>query len=469
MGLISRVSSRTYRQTRVLRPFSIMAYRGGYRGGYRGYRGQQIFRPEIALARAEEFVKVENKEAALETLKEFLKSRKQRQFTVHHPKIMVLYINLCIELRKSQVAKEGLYQFKALTQHQCPDELQKIIEYYLEQAADRAKKAKKQCKESAGELADIDDLASCVSPESLMLQAVTQASDSDRAERLHLTPWVKFLWDAYRQCLDVVKNNKVLESLYREVAEKACRFCNKFTRTNEFRKLCDTQRENERKVAEDYETKLKFVRAKLEEMKMDDKLVTHVEFLDAEDLVKLGQDEADKEFQETIVEKQIGGVREKLINQKRSLGKREEEKDFFERAKRQEETRLRVDSLPKRQARLKHDVKKSYDLAVERSKAQHEESLGYKHKFAHMGVKIAEFTEDIAKSAGQQFDKELKAFDDMKSQYIQEKRKQLREEFLTEEREAHEASLEEARGVIKAWEIEEEKRMAELEAQAEKE
>ena len=68
---------------------------------------------------------------------------------------------------------------------------------------------------------------------------------------------------------------------------------------------------------------------------------------------------------------------------------------------------------------------------------------------------IAEFTEDITKSAGQQFDKELKAFDDMKSQYIQEKRKQLREEFLTEEREAHEANLEEARGVMRmlSWHV----------------
>merc|ERR1711963_688522 len=55
-------------------------------------------------------------------------------------------------------------------------------------------------------------------------------------------------------CLDIVKNNKGLEKLYKTVAEKACDFCKKYERRNEFRKLCDTKRQHLKQITENNPT-----------------------------------------------------------------------------------------------------------------------------------------------------------------------------------------------------------------------
>ena len=41
----------------------------------------------------------------------------------------------------------------------------------------------------------------------------------DRNDRAILTPWVKFLWESYRQCLDLLRNNNSVEKLYQDVAQ----------------------------------------------------------------------------------------------------------------------------------------------------------------------------------------------------------------------------------------------------------
>ena len=53
---------------------------------------------------------------------------------------------------------------------------------------------------------------------------------------------MKFLWEAYKQCLDLLKNNNRVETIYHEVALAAFRFCQQYNRRSEFRKLCDSIR-----------------------------------------------------------------------------------------------------------------------------------------------------------------------------------------------------------------------------------
>merc|ERR1719348_1990633 len=79
-------------------------------------------------------------------------------------------------------------------------------------------------------------------PESLLLAAVSGESTQDRTDREMLTPWVKFLWEAYRQCLDLLRNNARVERLYQDTAQNAFKFCIKYQRRTEFRKLCDNLR-----------------------------------------------------------------------------------------------------------------------------------------------------------------------------------------------------------------------------------
>lgn len=42
----------------------------------------------------------------------------------------------------------------------------------------------------------------------------------DRSDRAILTPWVKFLWESYRQCLDLLRNDSSVERLYQDIAQQ---------------------------------------------------------------------------------------------------------------------------------------------------------------------------------------------------------------------------------------------------------
>ena len=59
--------------------------------------------------------------------------------------------------------------------------------------------------------------------DSLLMSAVSGEDMQDRTDRAILTPWLKFLWESYRQCLDLLRNNVTVEKLYHEVAQNGNR------------------------------------------------------------------------------------------------------------------------------------------------------------------------------------------------------------------------------------------------------
>ena len=54
----------------------------------------------------------------------------------------------------------------------------------------------------------------------LLLSTVSGEDTQDRTDREVLYPWVKFLWESCRNCLELLKNNSPLEKAYAEVAKR---------------------------------------------------------------------------------------------------------------------------------------------------------------------------------------------------------------------------------------------------------
>uniref|UniRef100_I3M0K3 Eukaryotic translation initiation factor 3 subunit A n=1 Tax=Ictidomys tridecemlineatus TaxID=43179 RepID=I3M0K3_ICTTR len=159
-------------------------------------------RPENALKRANEFLEVGKKQPALDVLYDVMKSKKHRTWQKIHEPIMLKYLELCVDLRKSHLAKEGLYQYKNICQQVNIKSLEDVVRAYLKLAEEKTEAAKE---ESQQMVLDIEDLDNIQTPES------TQASSG--------------------KCLICLSIMLV-----------AFKFCLQYTRKAEFRKLCDNLR-----------------------------------------------------------------------------------------------------------------------------------------------------------------------------------------------------------------------------------
>eukprot|EP00729_Bicosta_minor_P004610 gene4610-7239_t len=199
-------------------------------------------KPESAMKKAQELIKVDQPAMALEVLHDVLTSRRHRTWSNTHELIMKKYIDLCILLKKGRLARDGLHQFKNIAGTTAVSSMENVIRYYLDSAAKRVAEAQAHLDGAMTQLDEIEDLDAAETPESILLAMVSDEGTRNRTQKAVLAPWVKFLWEAYRTVLEILRNNSKLEVLYQETAQEGFKFCMKFQRKMEFRRLCELLR-----------------------------------------------------------------------------------------------------------------------------------------------------------------------------------------------------------------------------------
>ncbi|KAJ8317082.1 hypothetical protein KUTeg_004986 [Tegillarca granosa] len=117
-----------------------------------------------------EFIDVGKKQRALDALYDVIKSKKHRTWQKIHEPIMEKYLALCVELRKSHIAKEGLYQYKNICQQVNIKSLEDVVRKYILLAEKKTEEARKASHQA---VVDVDDLEMPDTPESLLLKAVS--------------------------------------------------------------------------------------------------------------------------------------------------------------------------------------------------------------------------------------------------------------------------------------------------------
>ncbi|KAJ9060515.1 eukaryotic translation initiation factor 3 subunit A [Entomophthora muscae] len=197
-------------------------------------------RPESAFKRAEELLGVGQEAPALQILLEMV-SRVNRSVSVTTMEpIMLKFIELCVSQKKSKIAKDGLMSYKNFAQNTDPTSIETVVKKYITLVEEKLSEAQAQADKLVEEA--VDDLEELETPESLLMWTVSGEESKDRTDRKVVTPYLKMLWEAYRNILDILKNNSRLESIYQTVAAKTFHFCTEHKRKNEFRRLCELLR-----------------------------------------------------------------------------------------------------------------------------------------------------------------------------------------------------------------------------------
>ncbi|KAF2234314.1 hypothetical protein EV356DRAFT_157154 [Viridothelium virens] len=206
-------------------------------------------KPENVAKRAQELIGVGQSQAALSLLHEHVTSKRTRSSPIASLEpVMLLFVELCVDLRKGKSAKDGLYQYKNTAQNTNVGTIELVLKKFIELAEAKVTEAQTKADEvqstleSTNATANVDDLEASETPESILLSTVSGEQSRDRTDRAIVTPWLKFLWETYRTVLDILKNNARLEVMYQTTAHQAFQFCQKYARKTEFRRLCELLR-----------------------------------------------------------------------------------------------------------------------------------------------------------------------------------------------------------------------------------
>lgn len=154
--------------------------------------------------------------------------------------IALLFVELSVDLRKGFTLKDGLHQFKKNVQ--MAENGLPVVENVARKLIELAEKKLETAQAQADERDNIEDDFEAESPEDLLLSVVSDEQSKDRADRELVTPWLRFLWESYRLVLELLRNNARLEVTYSAIVQRAYKFCLKYNRKYEFKKLSELLR-----------------------------------------------------------------------------------------------------------------------------------------------------------------------------------------------------------------------------------
>lgn len=230
----------------------------------------QAGRPENVLRRAEDLIGINQSDVALQNLYTFITSKRTKNIEPTNPQLLdifKLFISLAIDSRLSKGIKDALYQYKKMVQNlnttagfEC---LEQLTKYFLTTANSKLDDAQSKANVAAEVaieksvqsaaaaqkvIGSIDDTVEeedeeaftfNVSPEDILLSSVTTDDTTDRSNKEFFLPWLRFVWEAYRTVLELLRGNNKLENSYCQVTLEAFQFCIKYDRKSEFKRLCE--------------------------------------------------------------------------------------------------------------------------------------------------------------------------------------------------------------------------------------
>lgn len=194
--------------------------------------------PENALKRANEFLELGKEDESMDCLCDILKFKKNRILKNVHEAVIYKLLDICVDRKMSSIAKDGLYSYRILCFGINIKSWEDAVRRLISLAEQKIEiNTEDLFKYDAGTVCSLDET---VTPEYLLKLVNDRNNDKDD-KWIALFPWIKFNFECYRFCLDLLKNNQA-ESFYHYVARKSLHFCQKYHLKTEFHKLCHVLR-----------------------------------------------------------------------------------------------------------------------------------------------------------------------------------------------------------------------------------
>ena len=207
-----------------------------------GYGRQQIPRPEEAIKRATELVAQNQDKLALQKLQDVFKVKRSKMWQEKHEDAMKKLADLSIKLRRG--LKDDLMSYRQFARDVTAPTVENVLFYVVqkaEEATDEAEASKEQKSSEVCAEEEITDEA----PESILMKAVSGEEAKDRISRELLHPWLRYLIECYKACMDVCIKHPDFEDTFHKLAQRAFNFCKRRQQRLAFRNnFCRLMREH---------------------------------------------------------------------------------------------------------------------------------------------------------------------------------------------------------------------------------